>query len=83
MHYGTSSRTDLGNTTLPGAITMTWNQVDTDEEQNEVRLRGSSIVAALAAEAEFIGFRSFLRPSRAHADRVDEPGSRRGCHRPV
>lgn len=66
MRYGSSSRTDLGNTTVPGAITMTWIQVDTDEEQSAVRLRGSSIVAALAAEPGFIGFLEAFSDHRGH-----------------
>lgn len=66
MHYGSSSRTDLGNITVPGAITMTWIQVDTDEEQKKVRLRGSSIVAALAAEPGLIGFLEAFSDHRGH-----------------
>jgi len=41
-------RTDLGITTVPGAITMTWIDVDSDREPDEVALRSKSIIEALA-----------------------------------
>jgi hypothetical protein len=66
MHYGTSSRTDLGNITMPGAITLTWIQLDTDDEQAEVGPGVSSIVAALAAEPGFIGLFEAFSAHRGH-----------------
>jgi len=48
LHYGIAVRTDLGITTVPGAITMTWIDVDSDREPDEVALRSKSIIEALA-----------------------------------
>lgn len=66
LHHGTSARTDLGNTTVPGAITMTWIDVDSDEEQGEVGLRVSSIIEALSSEPGFIGWVSAFSSHRGH-----------------
>lgn len=66
LHYGTSVRTDLGNTTVPGAITMTWIDVDSDQEQGEVALRAASIIEALASEPGFIGWLGTFSDHRGH-----------------
>jgi hypothetical protein len=42
LHFGRSMRTDFGNTTVPGALTMTWIDVDSDEEAGDVGLRVDS-----------------------------------------
>lgn len=66
LHFGTSARTDLANTTVPGAITMTWIDVDSDEESAEVGLRSSSIVEALSSEPGFIGWVGMSSHHRGH-----------------
>lgn len=55
--FGTSTRVDLGSTTQPGALTMTWLEV-ADDEQDELVRRSTDIVTALASDPGFIGFQS-------------------------
>jgi hypothetical protein len=55
LHWGTSARTDLGNVTVPGALTMTWIE-HRDEEGSEVGLRAMNIIEALSSEPGFIGW---------------------------
>src|SRR2546423_10404706 len=66
MYFGMSQRTDLGNTTVPGALTMTWIDVDSDEESNEVGRRVSNIVESLSSEPGFIGWVSAYSGHRGH-----------------
>jgi len=53
--FGTAVRVDLGNTTVPGAISFTWIEAD---ETSEIQQRTQEIVTALASDPAFIGFRS-------------------------
>ena len=57
VSYGTSVRMNLGTTTPPGALTMTWIEVDADEQGELVR-RTTDIITALASESGFIGWQS-------------------------
>lgn len=57
VSFGTSTRVDLGNTTLPGAFTMTWIELAASEF-GELTERTREIVTALASEPGFIGFTS-------------------------
>ena len=66
FHWGVSARTNLGNTTVPGAITMTWIDVDGDQERSEVRRRVSIIIEALASEPGFIGWVGTFSGHRGH-----------------
>lgn len=66
IHFGMSVRTELGNTALPGAITMTWTEVDSDEQEGEFQQRGTSIVEGFAAEPGFIGFVGTFADRRGH-----------------
>ena len=53
--FGTATRVDLGNTTVPGAISFTWIEAD---EVGEIAQRTQEIVTALASDPAFIGFRA-------------------------
>lgn len=55
VSFGTATRVDLDNRTVPGALSFTW--VDTHELPELVQ-RTQEVVTALAAEPAFIGFRS-------------------------
>jgi len=55
VSFGTATRVDLGNTTVPGAISFTWIEAD---EVAEIQQRTQEIVTALASDPAFIGFRS-------------------------
>jgi steroid delta-isomerase-like uncharacterized protein len=66
LHYGIAVRTDLGITTVPGAITMTWIDVDSVQEQDEVALRAKNVIEALASEPGFIGWVGAFSGHRAH-----------------
>jgi steroid delta-isomerase-like uncharacterized protein len=57
ISFGVSVRMDLGNTTLPGAMTFTWIDID-ESEQGELLSRTTDILTALASEPSFIGFQS-------------------------
>jgi len=57
VSFGLAARVDLGNTTTPGALSMTWIDVDPDE-QGELVERTQAILGALAAEPGFIAFQS-------------------------
>jgi steroid delta-isomerase-like uncharacterized protein len=66
LHFGVSARTDLGNTTVPGAITMTWIDVDSEEEWSDVGLRTFSVIEALSSEPGFIGWVGASSDHRGH-----------------
>ena len=66
MVFGMSVRTDLGNTTVPGALSMTWIDVTSPEEEAEVQQRGEEILGALAAEPGFIGWLGTFAGGRGH-----------------
>ena len=53
--FGTAVRVDIGNTTVPGAISFTWIEAD---ETSEIQQRTQEIVTALASDPAFIGFRA-------------------------
>jgi predicted ester cyclase len=55
VSFGLATRVDLGNTTVPGAVSFTW--IDTDDTA-ELQRRTTEIVTALASEPAFIGFRA-------------------------
>lgn len=57
VSYGTSVRVDLGNTTVPGALTMTWIEVD-EAEQGELISRTTEMITAWASDPAFVGFQS-------------------------
>jgi steroid delta-isomerase-like uncharacterized protein len=55
--FGLATRLDLGNLTAPGALSMTWIEVD-DGDQGELLQRTTDILTGLAGEPGFIGFQS-------------------------
>jgi predicted ester cyclase len=55
--FGLATRVDLGNITTPGALSMTWIEVE-PEEAGELQARSAEIVTALASEPTFIAFQS-------------------------
>ena len=59
--FGTAIRVDLGNTTVPGALSFTWIETD-----NPAKLQQGTqeIVTALASDPAFIGFRSMSGANR-------------------
>jgi hypothetical protein len=66
MVFGMSTRTDLGNPTVPGALSMTWIEVDTPEEQFEVQGRSREVLQGLCAEPGFIGWIGTFAGLRGH-----------------
>lgn len=66
MVFGMSVRTDLGNTTVPGALSMTWIEVGSEEAMGEVQKRSESIIEGLAAEPGFIGWVGTFAGPRGH-----------------
>jgi steroid delta-isomerase-like uncharacterized protein len=64
--YGMSLRTDLGIAAVPGALTMTWIDVASDEESAEVQAHGTAILQGLATEPGFIGFVGTFSGARGH-----------------
>lgn len=57
VSYGTSVRVDLGNLTVPGAITMTWIEVD-EADRGELITRTTEMITAWASDPAFVGFQS-------------------------
>lgn len=55
--FGVATRVDLGNLTSPGAISMTWIEVD-PSEAGELQARTAEIVTALASDPAFIAFQA-------------------------
>jgi steroid delta-isomerase-like uncharacterized protein len=66
LRFGTSVRTDLGNTTVPGALTMTWIDVDSDQEEAEVTRRSGDVIQAFSSEPGFIGWVGTFANHRGH-----------------
>jgi steroid delta-isomerase-like uncharacterized protein len=64
VFFGLASRLDLGNTTQPGALSMTWIDLDPDREVGELIERTRDILTALAGEPGFIAFQSTTFGSR-------------------
>jgi hypothetical protein len=50
-------RVDLGNVTVPGAMTMTWLEID-ESEQGELLARTPEMITAWASDPAFVGFQS-------------------------
>jgi hypothetical protein len=64
--FGVAVRTDLGTTTAPGALTMTWIEPADSAEEAEVEARGEAIVEAMATEPGFLGFVGTTFARRGH-----------------
>jgi steroid delta-isomerase-like uncharacterized protein len=64
--YGISARTDLDNTAVPGALSFTWIDVSSEQEQLEVQRRTSEVLQGLAAEPGFIGWMGTSAGLRGH-----------------
>jgi steroid delta-isomerase-like uncharacterized protein len=65
VSYGVAARLDLGNTATPGAISLTWIELDDVTQFGELQDRTKEIVTALASEPAFIGFASLNVGGRA------------------
>jgi hypothetical protein len=61
--FGIATRVDLGNTGTPGALSMTWIEVD-EADGPELQRRTTEIVTALASDPAFLGFQSTGAGSR-------------------
>lgn len=66
MVFGMSVRTDLGNTAVPGALSMTWIEVGSEQDMFEVQGRSKAVVEGLAAEPGFIGWVGTFAGLRGH-----------------
>ena len=66
MVFGTASRTDFGNPTVPGALTMTWTEPASDAERHEVQDRTQQILEGMAAEPGFIAWLGTTTGARMH-----------------
>jgi steroid delta-isomerase-like uncharacterized protein len=55
---GVARRVDLGNTTTPGAISLTWIELRDMSELAELSARTQEIIAGLAGDPAFVGFDS-------------------------
>ncbi len=64
--YGIAARTDLDNTAVPGALSFTWIDVDSPEEQLEVQRRTTEVLQGLAAEPGFLGWMGTSAGLRGH-----------------
>lgn len=63
---GLARRVDLGNTTMPGALSMTWIELHDMSELAELGARTQDIIATLAEDPAFIGFDSMIFGTRAY-----------------
>jgi steroid delta-isomerase-like uncharacterized protein len=63
---GIARRVDLGNTTLPGALSMTWIELRDISQLAELGDRTQDIITSLAADPSFIGFDSMIFGTRAY-----------------
>jgi steroid delta-isomerase-like uncharacterized protein len=66
MVFGISARTDLGNTVVPGALSLTWIDVGSEQEQLDVQRRTAEVLRGLAAEPGFIGWIGSFAGLRGH-----------------
>ena len=64
VSFGLGIRVDLGNTKLPGAISMTWIELNDPGELGELNDRTQQIVTGLASDPGFIAFQSSSIGSR-------------------
>ena len=58
VSFGISNRIDLGRTSIPGGLSMTWIEVKDDAEQAELQERSRDIVTALASQPSFLGMQT-------------------------
>jgi len=56
FQFGTAVRVCAGSTRTPGAFSLTWVDVQSDEEAEEVRLSAAAVAAELAGEPGFISW---------------------------
>jgi steroid delta-isomerase-like uncharacterized protein len=64
--WGTAIRTDFGNPTVPGALSMTWTEPASKAEMREVEDRTRSILEGLAGEPGFIAWLGTTTGARMH-----------------
>ncbi len=66
MSFGEAARMDLEDTTVPGAISLTWIESADDGERDEIDRLAFAIVEELAAEPGFIGWLGTTIDRRGH-----------------
>jgi hypothetical protein len=66
MSFGGAARMDVGDTTVPGAISMTWIESADDGERDEIDLLAFAIVEQLSLEPGFIGWLGTTVDRRGH-----------------
>lgn len=66
MHFGFSLRTDLGRTTVPGALSMTWADVADQVEEAELARRSEEVIGAFMGEPGFLGIVAAASGLRGH-----------------
>lgn len=59
LAFGSSVRMESGKRTKPGAVSLTWMQVRSDEEAQEVRERSVRVIEEMAKMPGFISYASF------------------------
>ena len=66
LAFGTSTRFRSANTSTPGALSLTWIDVRSEEENEEVKQRSRAIVAELARVPGFIGWVGIIIAERLY-----------------
>ena len=66
MVWGVAARTAIPNPTLPGALSMTWADVDTPAQMAEIQVRTQAILEGFAAEPGFITWLGSITGMRMH-----------------
>jgi hypothetical protein len=66
FRFGTAVRACAGSTRTPGAFSLTWVDVRSPEEAEEVRLTAAAVAAELAAEPGFISWMGLEIGSRLY-----------------
>ena len=66
FQFGTAARASAGSTRTPGAFSLTWIDVRSHEEAEEIRLTAAAVAAELAAEPGFISWMGLEIGSRLY-----------------
>ncbi|MER6173264.1 ester cyclase [Streptosporangium sp. NPDC001681] len=79
--FGVSTRTTLGRTARPGALALTWLEVDDGAQAAEVDLLSVEVVKALRASKGFLGASTFdIGRRKFTLSAFDRPESVRAVH---
>jgi hypothetical protein len=66
FQFGTAARACAGSTRTPGAFSLTWIDVRSDEEAEEIRLTAAAVAEELATEPGFISWMGLEIGSRLY-----------------